>query len=37
VVINQGATEHDGLAEVSLRLEGDVGEIFPGAVDAALQ
>ena len=36
VVINRGATEHDGLPEVTLRLEGDVGEIFPAAVEAAL-
>jgi NAD-dependent deacetylase len=36
VVINRGATEHDGDARVSLRLEGDVAEIFPPAVDAAL-
>ena len=37
VVINRGPTEHDGLAEVTLRLEGDVGEIFPPAVAAALE
>jgi len=36
VVINRGPTEHDGLREVTLRLEGDVGEIFPPAVEAAL-
>ena len=36
VVINQGATEHDGLAMVSLRLEGDIGALFPAAVEAAL-
>ena len=36
VVINRGPTEHDGLPEVTLRLEGDVGEIFPPAVDLAL-
>jgi NAD-dependent deacetylase len=36
VVINRGPTEHDDLAEVTLRLEGDVGEIFPPAVATAL-
>jgi NAD-dependent deacetylase len=36
VVINQGATEHDGHAAVTLRLEGDVVGLFPPAVDKAL-
>lgn len=36
VIINRGATEHDGEACVALRLEGDVSEIFSAAVDAAL-
>jgi NAD-dependent deacetylase len=36
IVINRGPTEHDNLREVSLRLEGDVGELFPTAVEAAL-
>jgi NAD-dependent deacetylase len=36
VIINQGITEHDGVDSVSLRLEGDVEEIFSPAVDAAL-
>jgi NAD-dependent deacetylase len=36
VIINRGATEHDELPEVTLRLEGDVGAIFPPAVAAAL-
>jgi len=36
VVINRGETEHDGIAGLSLRLEGDVGELFPPAVEAAL-
>ena len=36
VVINRGLTEHDGLSEVTLRLEGDVSEILPGAVQQAL-
>jgi hypothetical protein len=37
VIINRGATDHDGESCVSLRLEGGVDEIFPPAVDAALQ
>ena len=36
VIINRGPTEHDDLPEVTLRLEGDVGEIFPPAVTLAL-
>jgi NAD-dependent deacetylase len=36
VVINRGPTEHDEMREVTLRLEGDIGEIFPLAVEAAL-
>jgi NAD-dependent protein deacetylase/lipoamidase len=36
IIINRGPTEHDPLPEVTLRLEGDVGEIFPPAVAAAL-
>ena len=37
VIVNRGATEHDGEAYVSLRLEGEVSEIFPAAVAAALK
>jgi NAD-dependent deacetylase len=37
VIINRGPTEHDDLPEVTLRLEGDVGEIFPPAVATALK
>lgn len=37
VIINRGATEHDELTQVTLRLEGDVSEILPAAVDAALE
>jgi NAD-dependent deacetylase len=37
VVINRGPTEHDGERGVMLRLEGDVSEIFPPAVEAALR
>jgi NAD-dependent deacetylase len=36
IVINRGETDHDDESCVSLRLDGDVGEIFPPAVDAAL-
>jgi NAD-dependent deacetylase len=36
VVINRGETDHDADPAVTLRIEGDVGEIFPPAVEAAL-
>ena len=36
VIINRGPTEQDSLNEVTLRLEGDVSQIFPGAVQQAL-
>jgi NAD-dependent deacetylase len=36
VIINRGPTEHDELPVVTLRLEGDVGAIFPPAVAGAL-
>ncbi|MDP6775447.1 MAG: Sir2 family NAD-dependent protein deacetylase [Candidatus Latescibacteria bacterium] len=36
VVINRGVTEQDANPSVTLRLEGDVTEIFPSAVDEAL-
>ena len=36
VIINRGVTEHDHERSVTLRLEGEVNEIFPGAVEAAL-
>jgi len=36
VVINRGATEHDEMREVTLRIEGDVAEVFPPAVKEAL-
>jgi NAD-dependent deacetylase len=32
VIINRGSTEHDGLSEVTLRIEGDVVKVFPKAV-----
>jgi len=37
VIINRGPTEHDDHSEVTLRIEGDVGEAFPPAVAAALR
>lgn len=36
VIINRGATEHDELGVATLRLEGDVGEIFAPSVERAL-
>jgi len=36
VIINRGPTDHDHEPAVSLRIEGDVAEIFPPAVEAAL-
>ena len=36
VIVNRGATEHDGEPCVSLRLEGEVSAVFPTAVAAAL-
>ena len=36
VIINRGVTDHDGLAGVTLRIEGDVSEILPPAVEEAL-
>ena len=35
-IVNRGATDHDGGADVTLRLDGDVQTIFPPAVRAAL-
>jgi NAD-dependent deacetylase len=36
IIINRGATDHDHEPSVVLRIEGDVAEIFPAAVEAAL-
>ena len=36
IIINRGATDHDGERSVTLRIEGEVGEVFPAAVDVAL-
>jgi len=35
IIINRGATDHDGQKSVSLRIEGEIAEIFPTAVEAA--
>jgi NAD-dependent deacetylase len=37
IIINRGATDHDQEGCVTIRLEGEVGEIFPSAVEAALK
>jgi NAD-dependent deacetylase len=37
VVINRGATDHDGEDCVTLRLEGEVTEIFPVAVEDSIR
>lgn len=37
VVVNRGPTEHDRHPSLTLRMEGDVAEIFPAAVGAALR
>jgi NAD-dependent deacetylase len=36
VIVNQGPTDHDRLPMVSLRIDDDVCEVFPAAVDDAL-
>jgi len=35
IILNRGPTAHDGLPHVALRLEGDVQELFPAAVEEA--
>jgi hypothetical protein len=35
-IVNRGATEHDGLSVVTLRIEGDVGDVLPSAVAMVL-
>jgi NAD-dependent deacetylase len=37
VIVNRGPSDHDGLAVVTLRLEGDVTTIVPPAVDEAIK
>ena len=36
IIINRGPTEHDPDPRVTLRIEADVTDVFPAAVDAAL-
>ncbi len=36
IIINRGETEHDGDSTVTLRLKGDVSDIFPPAVESIL-
>ena len=36
IIVNRGVTDHDGDRRVALRLDGEVGELFPDAVAAAL-
>jgi NAD-dependent deacetylase len=36
VIVNRGPTEHDTSPFVTLRIDGDVGAVFPQAVDEAL-
>ncbi len=36
VIINRGPTDHDNESSVSLRLDGELAEIFPPAVEEAL-
>ena len=36
IIINRDETDHDDLPQVSLRLSGNVEEIFPPAVDETL-
>jgi len=35
LIVNQGETLHDGMPHVALRLDGDVQELFPEAVEGA--
>jgi NAD-dependent deacetylase len=35
VIVNRGQTDHDHLASVTLRIDGDVGVVFPAAVRAS--
>ena len=36
IIINRDETDHDGMTQLTLRLSGNVEEIFPPAVEAAL-
>ncbi len=37
IIINRGATDHDGLPQVRLRLDGDVANFLPAAVKMGLR
>jgi NAD-dependent deacetylase len=36
IIINRGATDHDDEPSVTCRLEGEVNQLFPAAVEIAL-
>ena len=36
IIINRDETDHDSLSQVTLRLTGNVEELFPSAVEEAL-
>jgi NAD-dependent deacetylase len=36
VIVNRGSTDHDELSQVTLRIDGDVGDLVPEAVSRAL-
>jgi hypothetical protein len=36
IIINRGVTDHDGLAGLTLRIDGDVVEELPPAVASAI-
>ncbi len=36
-IVNRGETDHDGHPLVTLRIDGDVGEVVPAAVERALR
>lgn len=36
VIVNRGETDHDGSIHLTLRIDGDVSEVFPAAVTIAL-
>lgn len=37
VIVNKGATDHDNLSVVTLRIDGDVSEVIPDAIERALE
>lgn len=36
IIINRGNTDHDGLSYVSLRIDGDVADYLPAAVEMGI-